>query len=328
MASLWQDRFAQDRELVDVARHRVPDGLPASANSYVQVQFAERLGEDDHRKLGALLAAHPHAYLRAYGYGGESEIESLDFLRHYPRLAGFHADLYGLKDASGLGHLPAGCRYVGLGATKAKTADLAVLARLEALEDLQLEGQTKGLGALLAARPGIKRLALRSITLPDLAGLRPLRALECFELRLGGTKDLALLPWLGPIRYLEIWQVKGLTDLSFLGAMSQLQYLFLQTLKNVTALPDLAALKALRRVDLETMAGLSDFAPIARAPALEVLYLIAMAHLKDVAVLRPFVGHPALRFARLGLGSLRRNAAAATLLRHLPDVAAPFVFAP
>jgi hypothetical protein len=324
MAGLWQERFARDRELVDVGRNRVPDRLPAGADCYVQVQFVQPLGDDDHRKLGALIATHPHAYLRAYGH----DVESLDFLRHYPRLAGFHADLYELKDFSGLAHLPAGCRYVGLGTTKAKTLDLAVLARVEALEDLQLEGQAKGLAALLAARPGIKRLALRSITLPDLSTLLPLRALECFELRLGGTKDLALLPRIGSIRYLEIWQVKGLSDLSFLGALRDLQYLFLQSLKNVAALPNLAALKALRRIDLETMSGLADFASVARAPALEVLYLIAMNHLKDVAVLRPFVGHPTLKCARLGLGSLRRNAAAAALLGNLPDLAPPFAFAP
>jgi hypothetical protein len=311
MTALWRERFAAEREIVNVGPGNVPDRLPQ--HGFIQVQFSEELAPHEHEQLAGLLADHPHAYLRAFCFFGQSEIRSLDFLEHYRALTGFHADLYDLKDFGGLRHLPRNVRYVGLGKSKYNVVDLRVLAKLDGLEDLDLEGQTNGLGDVLASGRSLRRLALRSVTLPDLDPLRPLKALECFELRLGGTRDLALLPQIGRLQYLEIWMVSGLADLSSLAALTSLEELFLQSLARVKSLPDLSGLERLKRVHLESMKGLADLGPIAKAPALEVLQLIAMNHLKPEA-LRPFVGHPALRQCRIGLGSLRRNAAAYELL--------------
>jgi hypothetical protein len=103
--------------------------------------------------------------------------------------------------------------------------------------------------------------------------------------------------------------------------MPALRSLFLQALRRVTQLPDLSAAASLRRVALEGMGGLSDLTPLATAPALEDLLLIDMRHLQPEA-LRPLVGHPRLRAATVGLGSDRRNRAAAELL-GLPRVTEP-----
>lgn len=311
MAALWRERFDADREIVEVGPGNLPRALPP--HGFVQVQFSEELAPREHEKLAALLAGHPHAYLRAFCYFGRSRIRSLEFLEHYRELTGFHADLYDLGDFGGLRHLPPGLRYLGIGRTKSKAVDLRVLAHLDGLEDLALEGHANGLADLLASKRGLRRLALRSVTLPGLEPLRPLEDLECFELRLGGTRDLSLLPRLERLRYLEIWMVSGLTDLSCLAAQASLEELFLQSLARVKSLPDLSGLPRLKRVHLETMKGITDLAPIAKAPALESLHLIAMNQLQPEA-LRPFVGHPALRECRIGLGSLKRNAAADALL--------------
>ena len=315
MVALWRERFGAELEIINVGPGSVPDALPPGG--CIQVQFAEELTPREHAKLGTMLAGHPHAYLRAFCYFGQSEIRSLDFVKHYPSLTGFHADLYDLKDFGGLRDLPRDIRYVGLGTTKYKVVDLRILQRLDALEDLSLEGQVNGIGDLLASGRALRRLALKSVTLPGLSLLRPLKNLECFELRLGGTRGLSLLPQIGRLQYLEIWMVKGLADLSWLAKLTSLEELHLQSLAQVKSLPRLSDLRRLKRVHLETMKGLVDVTPISKAPALEKLSLIAMGHLQPEA-LRPFVGHPTLRDCRIGLGSFRRNAAAYQLL-GFPD---------
>jgi hypothetical protein len=68
------------------------------------------------------------------------------------------------------------------------------------------------------------------------------------------------------------------------------------------------------------MKGLRDLRPLA-APALEGIELIDMRHLEPED-LRPLVGLPNLREVTPGLGSRRKNDAAAALL-GLPGVREP-----
>jgi hypothetical protein len=74
-------------------------------------------------------------------------------------------------------------------------------------------GQSKNLD-VVSGLTLLEELTLRSITLPDLSLLLPLPRLLSLELKLGGAKDLSLLPRIGQLRYLELWLVKGLSDLS------------------------------------------------------------------------------------------------------------------
>ena len=76
-------------------------------------------------------------------------------------------------------------------------------------------------------------LTLRSITLQDLGIFRRLRQLRSLALKLGGTNQLALLNELSSLRYLELWQVRGLSNLSVLATLPRLRDLFLQDLTNV-----------------------------------------------------------------------------------------------
>ena len=194
---------------------------------------------------------------------------------------------------------------------------MGILSRFRELKKLLLEAQTKNF-QVVSSLTSLEELTLRSITLPDLSPLVPLRRLMSLAIKLGGTRDLGLLPQIGELRYLELWLVKGLSDISMVGQLPHLRYLFLQALKQVDRLPDLSQNLALRRVDLETMKGLHDLRPLTSAPVLEDLVLVDMPQL-SVAEVEPLVGSRTLKRATIGLGSLKRNAAASALL-GLPQV--------
>ena len=160
--------------------------------------------------------------LRAYGsYDGS--IRDLEFLRFFPSLRSFWADALWdrLASSDGLRHLRADLDEAGLGATR-RPLDLAILGRFRDLRSLYLEGQRKNL-AVVSTLTTLEELTLRSITLPDLRPLLPLRRLRSLDLKLGGTRDLALLPEVGTLHYLELWLIRGLDDVSMIGRMPGLR---------------------------------------------------------------------------------------------------------
>jgi internalin A len=258
---------------------------------------------------------YPNVTFRVYGhYGMDCDLE---FLRHFGSLRRFQVDVFDLKDLSPISYLPNDLESLGIGAARKRSHSLRLLERFVSLKKLFLEGHTKDI-EVIGQLKAIEDLTLRSITLPNLAILKPLRQLRSLDLKLGGTKDLTLLPQIGKLRYLELWMVKGLTDLEPIADVHTLQYVFLQALKRVTRLPSLRELRLVRRVHIETMKGLSDLKAVADAPNLEELLVVDMRHL-TVDSFRPFVRHPTLRRVIVGLGSIRRNKAVTELL-GLPQV--------
>jgi hypothetical protein len=269
------------------------------------VQFHSPLSDDDYRRLADWLADYPSVMLRAYGsYRGA--IRDLEFLRYFPTVRRFSADvLYNtLESIDGLGYLPADAHTLGLGRTK-KRLSLQPLARFTALRSLYLEGQTHDI-EVISGLTALVSLTLRSITLPDLGVLGPLKALRLLEIKLGGTRDLSVLPELSQLEYLELWMIRGFSDLGPLANVTSLEFLFLQALKQVTALPDLSRLTNLRRVWLETMKGLTDLRPLLTAPALTQLAAYDMPNLQpaDVAVL---AHHPSLKYLTAELVNKKKN---------------------
>jgi len=272
------------------------------------VQFSSRLTDEDFGRLADWLRHYPQVALRAYGsYDGS--ITDLEFLRFFPFIKRFNADAlyHSLVTLDALRHLPVDLERLTIGRTK-RQLDLAILQRFRNLNSLYLEGQTKGI-AVLSTLVSLEELTLRSITLPDLSVLVPLANLLALDIKLGGTKDLGVLPRIGRLRYLELWMIKGFRDLTPVGRLPHLRYLFLQALRRVEALPDLRANVELRRVHLEAMRGLRDLRPLASAPSLEELLLIDMAHLRPED-LRPLAGLTKLKAATFALGSRRKNEAA------------------
>lgn len=281
------------------------------------VQFSRALSDPDYRVLADWLADYPNVMLRAYGsYDGS--IADLEFLRFFPRLRAFEADaLYdSLASLDGLNYLSEDISHLGLGQTK-KRLSLAPLVRFGALRRLYLEGQTKDLD-VVGQLHTLTSLTLRSITLPGLSLLLPLRNLRALDLKLGGTRDLNLLPQVGALQYIELWLVRGLHDLSPIGDVATLEFLFLQTLKQVDTLPSFASCGRLTRVHMQTMKGLSDLSPLMTAKALTQLAVLDMPQLNP-ADLAPLAAHPSLRELTVGLGSRRKNDEVARLV-PLPRV--------
>jgi hypothetical protein len=308
-------------EFREVSSPLTPEMLLPSRTGQGVVQFRTLLTDLDFARLGEWFGAYPDMTLRAYGsYDGS--IRDLEFLRFFPSLRRFAADAMwsSLGSLDGLRHLPPSVEELVIGWTKARL-DLSILAGFGELRILFLEGQMKGIDVISGLR-SIEDLTLRSITLPDLSLLIPLDRLLSLDLKLGGTKDLRLLPRLERLRYLELWLIKGLSDITPVGELRELRSLFLQALKQVESLPDLSRAANLHRVHLETMKGLRDLRPLATAPALEEVVLIDMRHLK-VDDLRPLLGLPRLKAVSPGLGSLRKNEAAASML-GLPGVSRPY----
>jgi hypothetical protein len=119
--------------------------------------------------------------------------------------------------------------------------------------------------------------------------------------------------------------IRGLTDISAVGRIASLRSLFLQALRQVETLPDFGGSTALRSVRLETMKGIRDLRPLATAPALEFIGLVDMRHLQP-ADLAPLLSLPNLKEVTPGLGSRRKNEAAAALV-GLPPVHGPYDWA-
>lgn len=279
------------------------------------VLLRSMLTQTEFIRLADAIRGNPQARL-VMGTAVDDAID-LDFLKFFPfiRHFGVVANYRSLKSIDGLRHLSPELESLDIGATKARL-DLAVVERFHNLKRLALEGQTKGIAAI-SRLTALEDLTLRSITLPDLSLLLPMTRLRALDIKLGGTKDLSLLPRIGRLEYLELWMVKGLSDLSAVGHLPEMRYLFLQALRRVESLPDLSKDNELRRIHIETMRGLSDLRALATAPALEQLRLIDMRHLQPED-LRPLVGLPNLKGIDIGLGSDRKNKAARALMQ-LPE---------
>ena len=311
------DLFPQIRTIMSPVQRAMLRPL----ESETVVQFPAPLTPREYGRVAKLVAKHPDVTLRAYG----SKFTDLEFLERFPMVRRFQVDYaYQLESLDGLRHLPEDLDSLTLGETKSpRQFSLTVLRRFPSLRTLYLEKHTKDI-EVIGELAQLEDLTLRSITLPDLRILLPLQNLLSLDLKLGGTTNLELLPEIGRLRYLELWQIRGLEDISPISDVEHLQYLFLQSLTRVTALPDMRRLTTLRRVVIDTLKNLENLAPLRDAVALEQLLLVAMRHirLEDLEVL---VGHPTLREAVFGLGSVKRNAAAMELVGVEP-VTTEFVF--
>jgi len=275
----------------------------------VQTRFT--LTDADWRQLAEFMGKYPNVKLRVYG--GTMD---LGFLRYFPFLRHFQADLGMLTDLEQLRHLPSTLQSLTIGRTK-KTLSLKVLRAFPELRKLALDGERKDFETI-SSLARLERLTIRSITLTDLSALVPLENLWWLAIKLGGTRDLGLLPSIGRLKYLELWLIRGLTNVAPIGDVVTLQFLFLQALRNVTRLPSFRRLKNLRALYIETLKGLRELAPIAEAESLEDLAIVdsPQISLEQIATLK---GMPSLRRATIGLGSMKRNWAAERLF-NLPPI--------
>lgn len=246
----------------------------------------------DLERLAGLIEGRPDVTLHFH----TAPWKDLEFLKHFPSVRRLSVDLWSLEDISGFSYLPGDLEVLHFGRTK-KRFSLKFLQDMPELERLSLEGHTKDI-VNVGGLARLTSLGLRSITLPDLSLLAPLRELSSFGLMLGGTQNLAHLAELPKLKALDLLRINKLDDLSILAKLTSLQKLGLDSMRNVASLPSLDALTHLEEVTLETMKGLAELSAIAAAPNLRQLTIAGMPQL-DVAAFRCLVGHPSLKKLRL-----------------------------
>ena len=273
-----------------------------------------------------IFASRPDVQLRVYGhYRSECDLSTTRYVPHVrdfaadslrsainvealadlTRLDALSLGIYELDSFEVLTHLPPTLHSLTLGQTRSKKPDLAPLARFTSLQTIYIEGHTKNIG-VLSGLTALEDVTLRSTTTPNLDFLVPLTQMWSLDIKLGGTTSLDAISGMPGIKYLELWQIRGLADVGVISDLPGLQNLFLQSLPQVTTIPALERLHHLRRVVLENMKGLRDLAALETAPALEDFAYID-ARGKEPAQLLPALRNPALRRVSAGFGSDKKN---------------------
>jgi hypothetical protein len=298
------------KTILHVASPVAPQDFEEPGSDHLRIVVDGPLTDAD----AVLVAEYAKRYQRCVivlGMRYDAEPFELGFLEHFPFLYGFDLLSHWFDKFSDLELLPSSLQSLDLG-DGTKRLSLRILERFANLRVLGLDGHRKNIDSI-ACLTKMEDLTLRSISLPNLDYLLPMKRLRSLDIKLGGTRNLNQVASFTTLKYLEVWQVKGLSDLGFMGDATSLEHVFLQSLKQVTQLPSFGKLTRLKRVELEQMSGVSDLAPVADAPALEELVVSHARHLRPEDF-RPFVGHPTLRAASIGLGSIRRNEQVQSLL--------------
>jgi len=146
--------------------------------------------------------------------------------------------IYSLDSFDFLKQLPNGIKSLSLAATKSTKPQLQTLSRFQSLTHLYLERQQQGI-EVLSELKRLEDLTLRSITTEGLDYISMLRRLWSLDIKLGGIRNLSAIAGKESIKYLELWQIRGLSDIRVISSLGGLQSLFLQSLRNVSAIPDL-----------------------------------------------------------------------------------------
>ncbi|HSF15784.1 MAG TPA: hypothetical protein VLK65_09530 [Vicinamibacteria bacterium] len=273
-----------------------------------------------------LLAVRPDVEVRVYGhYSSECD---LSFARLLPNVRRFAADclmratgieaiaefrgleslslgIFELTDFSILERLSPELRTLRLGATRSKRPTLSPLSKFKSLRVLYLEGHSKDI-EVLSELLELEDVTLRSITTPDVQYLGHLPKLWSLDIKLGGIRSFTGIEGKESIKYLELWQVRGLRSIDVVGALPGLQNLFLQSLARVGSFPRLTGSLALRRIIVENLKVLHDFTALETAPCLEEFALLD-GHRQAPQLLLPVLKNP--RVCRIGawFGTDRKN---------------------
>ena len=277
----------------------------------------------------SLLTSRPDIEIRVFGHNGLTcdlsflrqirkvrrlsvdclnNVVATEAIADLPDLRSLAVGIYNLESFDFLNGLDAtNLTDVSLMATASKKPSVKILSRFPRLTRLYLEAQQKDI-EVISGLMALEDLTLRSVTAKRLDFLRDLPRLWSLDMKLGGSKDLSALAGKSTLKYLELWQVRGLQDLSPIADVTGLQYLFLQSLPLVTNLPDFSALTHLRRIYLENMKGLRDVAAVDLAPAIEDMIFVSAQNLKPDDF-RLLLRKKTLKRMNVYFGSEKKNAA-------------------
>ena len=228
-----------------------------------------------------------------------------------------------IASLDGLRHLNPGLKQLSLSAIWVRRPSLRPLLRFDSLEELALGGDGQfGDFQIISELRSLRAVYINNRRDLDLTTLLPLDLLRHVEIAFGSLGSPAeVLAEVPGLSWLAIHWVRSLTDLTGLGRSTSLQRLDIGQLSNLRTLPDLSQATTLRSVGIEKCRLLEDLSPLATAPALEQIILVDMPQLTPRHV-QPLVGHPSLKYASIGTGSMRRNAAIRDVLQ-LPEWPGP-----
>jgi hypothetical protein len=251
----------------------------------------------------------------------------VEHVAEMPNLQSLLIGIYRLESFDFLRNVSPALTSLMLGSTWSKKPDLLPLARFKKLTRIYLEGQQKKID-VLAGLGDLEEISLRSISTPDLGYLCDLRHMWSLDIKLGGINNLSAIEGMEGIKYLELWQVRGLKDIGVISHLPGLQNLFLQSLPLIKAIPSLKESRQLRRVVLQNLKGLKDLSEMQWAPALEE-FILTQGQPLQVEDLLPVICNPRLRRASAHFGSRQKEKRFAELLeaRGLADyVYSPFQY--
>jgi hypothetical protein len=229
----------------------------------------------------------------------------VDAVAEIPDLESLSLGIFELTDFSCLDGVSPTLTSLRLGATRSKRPSLSPLKKFRSLHTLYVEGHIKDID-VLSDLLELQDVTLRSVTTPDLHYLARLPKLWSLDVKLGGIRGFEGIQGKPSIKYLELWQVRGLRDIDVVGTLPGLQNLFVQSLPHVERFPDLSESAALRRIVVENLKGLSDFTALETAPALEEFALLDGLKQTPMQLL-PVLSNPRVRRVSAGFGSDRKN---------------------
>lgn len=304
------------------------DLLKLATNPNTQsIQLASPLADTEIDLLESeVFSRRPDIVLRVYGHYRDNC--DLSFLERIPSLRKVTADC--LMDASGIETVTQlkNLESLGIGIfsldnfdfledinphikklylhqTRSKKPNIECIARFKDIEYLYLEGQQKGIESI-ANLKNLHAIVLRSISTKNIDFLEGLKNLWSVDIKLGGIKSFDALTTLPQMKYLELWQIRGLADISFISKLSTLQNLYLQSLKQVDKLPDFSINKSLRRIYLENLKGLNDLSTLRNAPSLKE-FIYVMAENQEPENMIPALENPVIESVLCGFGSDKKN---------------------
>lgn len=291
------------------------------------LQFADPLTEIEINYLEKFVfSKRPDIMLRVYAhYSNEC---NLSFIEKIPSLRRFSADclteakgienviklksleilsvgIYLLDNFDFLNEINPSIKSLYLYSTKSKKPKIHSIARFTELEELYLEGQENGIEEISKLKK-LKEIVLRSISTNNLDFLIGLNNLWSVDIKLGGIKSFDSLEKLPNLKYLELWQIRGLSDLSFISNIGTLQLLKIESLSNVEKFPNLKKSVNLRRISVENMKKLNDFKSLKYAPSLEGFVLSDGSSQKFESLI-PVLENPNLKQISCYFGSSKRN---------------------
>ncbi len=291
------------------------------------LQFAEPLSDKEINLLQTVVFNNrPDITLRVFGHYGDTC--DLKFLQDIPSAKNISVDclqnatgvevltkfttldklaigIYNLDNFDFLKDISPNITELSIEQTSSKKPSIEVIRKFSNLRYLYLEGQQKGIEVIQELK-NLEKIVLRSIATKDVSYLEGLSKLWSVDIKLGGIKQFDTLTKIENLKYLELWQIRGLADLQFISDIQTLQNLFIQSLKQVTSIPQLDRLQNLKRISLENLKNLTDLNSLEFVPNLQD-FIYVLAENQEPENLFPVLRNPNVKNVFCRFGSDKKN---------------------